>query len=219
MNRAFSPRNLVDGYSWAVGPGWYVAGLWPSDRGGPPHRVPRERGEGERPFGSQPGVGAKERSPSGSGWGGPKARSVPAWANGPGFLRFQIYRAESPIHARFGRAVSQRPIAQVQIRSAPLANRRSGMNEPGFQPCDFCRIYTWAVGPGWYVAGPLALRSQRSPAPRAAGEGRAKGPFGSPPGVGAKERSPSGSGWEGQRPAPSQPGPTAQVKFDITSQG
>ena len=62
-------------------------------------------------------------------------RDIPAWANGPGLRCPPPQRAEGPVH--------------------PARARIPGS---GLQPFAFPAPGTWAVGPGWYEHGPLALK-------------------------------------------------------------
>ena len=84
-----------------------------------------------------------------------------------------------------------------------------------FGPPIFIAAFTWAVGPGWYEDGPLALRKNASGMTRAPGRWRRviQGGIRDDGGIVPPRRGdgPRRVGDERQRRGPYQPGPTAQV--------
>src|SRR5437016_10489810 len=75
---------------------------------------------------------------------GPKARFIPAWANGPGHRHTQTLSAKGAI----------RPSGI--IRDGAM-NGAGPWDVPGFQPSLCLRCIAWGVAPGWDDGAPLAL--------------------------------------------------------------
>jgi hypothetical protein len=99
------------------------------------HSCPRPRATNGRAISHRPASGDKwtdHFAATHRGSSAPTARSIPAWANGPG------HRHTNP--------------------RSPVGARHCGPMGRAFSPFGMMPSPTWAVGPGWYDSGPLALK-------------------------------------------------------------
>ena len=195
MDRAFSPFELLRTKTWAAGPGWFKAAPLalrkmvngPFDSNvGTITEVHAPPFQGQRPVSYQPGPTAQDKWPDKS----PRAES-PAHH----FARAVMRRSTRP--RRPGRDTRIR-VRQELWKPAPFPSQTFVASmDRAFSPFDHLRTKPWAAGPGWFKAAPLALRLM------------ANGPFDSNVGTIAEVHA---SPFQGQRPAPYQPGPAAQDK-------